>query len=56
MLAFKLYTMAYSFNISAFAKSTINKILRINLLLVLYTNLKLLYKCLIKLSITQKNN
>ena len=44
--------MAYSFNIGILVKSIINKILEIELLLVVYMNSKLLYKYLIKLSIT----
>jgi hypothetical protein len=46
--------MAYSFNIGALVKSIINKVLEIELLLVIYINSKLLYKCLIKLSITRE--
>ena len=41
--------MAYSFNIDTLVKSIINKVLEIELLLVIYINSKLLYKCLIKL-------
>jgi hypothetical protein len=41
--------MAYGFNISTLVKSIIKRILEIKLLLVIYTDLKLLYKCLIKL-------
>jgi hypothetical protein len=41
--------MAYSFNIDILVKSIINKVLEIELLLVVYINLKLLYKYLIKL-------
>jgi hypothetical protein len=44
--------MAYSFNISTLIKSIINKVLEIELLLVVYIDLKLLYKCLIKLGTT----
>jgi hypothetical protein len=44
--------MAYSFNIGALIKSIINRILEIELLLVIYTDLKLLYEYLIKLGIT----
>jgi hypothetical protein len=44
--------MAYGFNIRASIKSTINKALGINLLLILYINSKLLYNCLIKLGTT----
>jgi hypothetical protein len=44
--------MAYSFNIGTLIKSIINKILEIELLLIIYTDLKLLYKYLIKLGTT----
>jgi hypothetical protein len=54
VLASKLYAIAYSFNIRALVKSIIDKVLRIDLLLVLYTNSKLLYKCLVKLGIMQE--
>jgi len=46
--------MAYGFNISAFIKFIINKALGVNLLLVLCTDSKLLYNCLIKLGIMQE--
>jgi hypothetical protein len=39
---------------AATIKSTINLVLNIDLLLVLYINSKSLYKCLVKLGITQK--
>jgi len=52
VLAFKLYIIAYSFDISASIKFTIDKVLRIELPLVLYTNLKSLYNYLIKLGTT----
>jgi hypothetical protein len=42
--------MSYSFNIGALVKSIINKVLEIELLLVIYMDLKLLYKYLIKLN------
>ena len=54
VLASKLYAIAYSFDISALVKSTIDKMLGINLLLVLCTDSKLLYECLVKLGITQE--
>jgi hypothetical protein len=41
--------MAYSFNISTLVKSIINKVLEIELLLVIYIDSKFLYKYLIKL-------
>ena len=46
--------MAHGFNISAFAKSTINKVLGIDLPLILYTDSKSLYECLVKLGTTQE--
>ena len=52
MLIFKLYAIAYDFNISASLKTIINKALNINLPLILYTNSKSLYNCLIKLGTT----
>ncbi len=47
VLASELYGMAYSFNINAAIKSTIDKILQVNLPLILYTDSKSLYNCLI---------
>ena len=44
--------MAYGFNIGALVKSIINRVLEIELLLVVYTDLKSLYECLIKLGTT----
>ena len=46
--------MTYSFNIGALVKSIINKVLEIELLLVIYTDSKSLYKCLIKLGTTRE--
>jgi hypothetical protein len=46
--------MAYGFNIRALVKLIIDKVLGIDLLLILYTNSKSLYKCLVKLGITQE--
>jgi hypothetical protein len=54
MLAFKLYIIAHSFDISAFIKFIIDKVLRIELPLILYTNSKSLYNYLIKLGTTQE--
>jgi hypothetical protein len=54
VLAFKLYVLAYGFDIGASIKFTIDRILGINLLLVLCTNFKSLYDCLVKLGITQE--
>jgi hypothetical protein len=46
--------MAYSFNIGALVKSIINRVLEIELLLVVYTDSKLLYECLVKLGTTRE--
>ena len=48
--------MAYRFNISAVIKLTIKQFLQIKLLFILCTNLKLLYKCLVKLGTTQEKH
>ena len=49
ILVLKLYVMAYGFNIGAIIKLTVKQLLQIELLFVLYTDLKLFYKCLVKL-------
>ena len=46
--------MAHSFNISTAIKAIVKLQLNINLLLILCTNFKLIYKCLIKLGTTQE--
>jgi hypothetical protein len=46
--------MAHRFNISATIKLIIKQLLQIKLLFILYTNLKLLYKCLVKLGTIHK--
>jgi hypothetical protein len=50
----ELYNITYGFNIGALVKSIINKILEIELLLIVYIDLKLLYKYLIKLETTRE--
>jgi len=52
VLASKLYGMAYGFNIGVIIKSIVDKILQINLLLVLCTDSKSLYNCLVWLGTT----
>jgi hypothetical protein len=52
VLALELYAMTYRFNIGIAIKSIVNRILEINLLLVLYTNSKSLYDYLVKLGTT----
>ena len=56
VLATEPYRIAYSFNIAAAIKSTINKILSIIIPLILCTDLKLLFNYLVRLSITQKKH
>jgi hypothetical protein len=45
--------MTHGFNIGTLVKSIINKVLEMELLLVIYTNSKL-YECLIKLGTTRE--
>jgi hypothetical protein len=54
VLALELYKMVHGFDIRVLIKSIIDKALQIDLLLVVYTNSKSLYKCLIKLGIMQE--
>ena len=49
ILVSKLYSIAYGFNISSLVKSIINKVLEIEVLLVVYIDSKSLYKYLVKL-------
>jgi len=46
--------MAYRFNIGAVIKLIVNKILNINLPLIMCTDLKSLYNCLVRLGTTQE--
>lgn len=54
VLASELYGMAHGFDIASAIKSTIEGILRINLPLVICTDSKSLYDCLVKLGTTQE--
>jgi hypothetical protein len=54
VLASELYAMAHGFDIGASVKSTIDKMLGIDLPLVLCTDSKSLYECLVKLGTTQE--
>lgn len=54
VLASELYAMAHGFDIGASIKSTIERVLGINLPLVLCTDSKSLYDCLVKLGTTQE--
>jgi hypothetical protein len=46
--------MAYGFNMGALVKSIINRVLEIELLLVVYTDSKSLYEYLVKLGTTRE--
>ncbi len=54
ILVSKLYRMAYGFDITVTIKSTVDRVLQINLPLVLCTDSKSLYDCLIWLGTTQE--
>jgi len=49
ILASKLYNVAHGFNISSLVKTIINRILEIEVLLVIYIDSKSLYEYLVKL-------
>jgi hypothetical protein len=54
MLASELYGMVHGFDIGAVIKSTVDKILQVNLSLILCTDSKSLYDCLVWLGTTQE--
>jgi hypothetical protein len=54
VLASELYGMAHGFDIAVAIKSTVDKVLQINLPLVLCTDSKSLYDCLVRLGTTQE--
>ena len=54
VLASELYGMAHGFDIGAAIKSTVDKILQVNLPLILCTDSKSLYDCLVRLGTTQE--
>ncbi len=54
ILASELYAIVYRFDTSTLIKSIIKRVLKINLLLVLCTDSKSLYNCLIRLGTTQE--
>jgi len=54
ILASKLYGIAHGFDISSLVKSMINKVLEIEVLLVIYINSKSLYEYLVKLGTTRE--
>ena len=54
VLAAELYRIAHSFNIAAAVKSTIDKMLSITIPLILCTDSKSLFDCLVRLGTTQE--
>ena len=54
VLASELYAMAYGFDIGAVLKATLFRVLQYNVPMVICTDSKLLYKCLVKLGTTNK--
>ena len=54
ILASELYTIAHGFDIGAAIKSTAQQILHINIPLIVCTDSKSLYDCLVKLGTTQE--
>jgi len=54
VLASELYSIAYGFNMGGLVKSIINKALEIEVPLVVCTNSKSLYECLVKLGTTRE--
>jgi len=54
VLASELYSMAHGFNIGTAIKSTLDKVLQVNLLLILCTDLKSLYNCFVQLGTMQE--
>jgi len=54
ILVSELYGMAHGFDMGASVKSTVDKVLQIDLPLVICTDSKSLYECLVKLDTTQE--
>jgi hypothetical protein len=54
VLASKLYSIVYSFNIGAVVKLIVDRALEIDLLLVVYIDSKSLYEYFVKLGTTQE--
>jgi hypothetical protein len=54
ILASELYSMAYGFNMGILVKSIIDRVLEMELLLVVYTDSKSLYEYLVKLGTTRE--
>jgi hypothetical protein len=56
ILASELYSMAHGFNIGTAIKSTLDKALQVNLPLIICTNSKSLYDCLVQLGTMQEKH
>jgi hypothetical protein len=54
VLASELYGIAHGFNMSGLVKTIIDRILEIEVLLVVYIDSKSLYECLVKLGTTRE--
>ena len=54
VLTFELYKLIHKFNFEAALKTTIKKILRFNISLIVYTDFRFLYQCLMKLKTIEK--
>ena len=54
VLIFELYELIYKFNFEAILKTTIEKILRFNISLIVCINFRFLYQCLMKLKTIEK--
>ena len=54
VLVFELYELIYEFDFETILKTTIKKILRFNILLIVYIDFRFLYQCLMKLKRIEK--
>ena len=56
VLTFELYELIHKFNFKTILKTTIKKILRFNISLIVCIDFKFLYQCLMKLKTIEKND
>ena len=54
VLAFELYVMAHDFDLDAVLKATLSRILQSDVLMMICTDSKSLYECLVKLGTTHE--
>ncbi len=54
VLVVELYAMMHDFDVDSILKATLTKMLDVSILLILITDFKSLYDCLIRLDITVK--